>query len=152
MTKLLIILTLSALVLVPWGLRTPKTEAAPQDTAIATLEFLTDRVTTGPGVLIALEHVVVAGQRSVAQSTSLSLPAEGLFDGVTVDVATVTVGGAAPAAVELRDLNGDGSLDWIISYDAALIGPSGSSQVCAQGINANGDAVEVCGDMQVAQP
>ena len=151
MSKLLIMLVLGALLLLPWGLRTPESEAAPQDTAIATLEWLTDKVTNGR-VIFALEHVQEASQRFTSRGTSLTLPGEGLFAGVTVDVATVSVGGDAIDAVELRDLNGDGSVDWIISYDAALVDSSGSVRVCAQGVDANGEAVEVCGDMQVAQP
>lgn len=151
MPKLLIMLTLTALLFVPWGRGAPESEAAPQDTAIATLEWLTDKVTNGR-VIFALEHVEEAAQRFTSRGTSLTLPGEGLFAGVTVDVATVSVGGDAIAAVELRDLNGDGSVDWIISYDAALVDSSGSVRVCAQGVDANGEAIEVCGDMQVAQP
>ncbi len=151
MTKLIVALAVLAALAGGFARPASTTESAPQDTAIATLEWLTDKVTNGR-VIFALEHVQEAGQRFTGRGTSLTLPGEGLFAGVTVDVATVSVGGDAIDGVELRDLNGDGSQDWIISYDAALVDSSGSVRVCAQGVDANGEAVEVCGDMQVAQP
>ena len=161
MSKLLILLTLAALLLVPWGLHTSDSEGsevAPGERALARLRWLSSK--QSPGTHVEAASKIISGlidcrsqsTMSCPPSRSLTLPAVGLFDGVTVDVATVTVGGDALDAVELVDLNGDGILDLVISYDAALVDSSGSVQVCAQGDTTEGVPVEVCGDMQVSQP